>query len=107
MYRVSTPTHVFRLPFDTETIENLLITYTQDISRCEKEETILSKDYESVSLVGNEIRLELSQEETKKFKPGMASVQLRILTKTGKCFNSKKREFPVKEVSDDRILSPR
>lgn len=84
MLRGTTPTHVFTLPFDTETVKDVQIIYVQG----GKEKLTKSKD--DCTLDGNEIAVKLTQEETFSFDDGKCvKVQVRVLTQ-----------------SDDVLISP-
>ncbi len=72
MYRVTTPTHTFYLPFDTNAISKLIITYKQN------GKTILEKTEDEVQMNHNAISVTLSQEETFLFMVRPVSVQLRV-----------------------------
>lgn len=72
MIRGTTPTHTFEVPFDTSTIDKLEIQYAQGAN------IVLTKVKEDSILSGNVIRVDLTQEETLKFKEGYAAVQLRV-----------------------------
>ena len=73
MYRGTTPTHTFALPFDTSLLDALLITYTQ------RGVKIIEKTLDDVTLNGKKIILKLTQEETNLFVKGdKAKIQLRV-----------------------------
>ena len=73
MYRATTPTHTFNLPFAADVIDALIITYQQ------RGTTILEKYKSDVKLEDNKIILTLTQEETNMFDKGdTANVQLRV-----------------------------
>ena len=72
MYRITTPTHTFNLPFDTENISKLIITYAQ------YGKTILEKTQDDVIMLGKKIILVLTQEETELFAANKAKVQIRL-----------------------------
>lgn len=72
MIRGTTPTHTFEVPFDTGTIDELEIQYVQGRN------AILTKIKDDCVLAENIIRVDLTQEETLRFKEGYATVQLRV-----------------------------
>ena len=75
MYKGTTPIHVFILPFDTNTIENAVITYSQ------KGRIIFEKWKDDCIFEDNTITVNLSQEETLKFeRSSPAKIQLRVRT---------------------------
>lgn len=97
MYRVTTPTHTFRLPFEAEMIDKLRLTYKQN------GKTILEKTEEDVELVDNKIVITLSQKETKSFADKKALVQLRV--KIGdKVMASNIIELLVTNVLNDEVI---
>lgn len=72
MYRVTTPTHTFNLPFDTSLIDKLILTYKQ------QDKIVLEKTEEDVTIEEGKIYFTFTQEETKLFKADNAKVQLRV-----------------------------
>lgn len=73
MYRATTPTHTFNVPFETEFIDALIITYQQ------KGKTIVEKTKDDVTFDEKKIIVTLTQEETNMFDKGdTAKVQLRV-----------------------------
>ena len=99
MYRATTPTHIFKLPFDTGLLKKVQITYQQF------GQTILQKTEKDCSLDGAEIKLQLTQEETLRFQPtAEVFIQLRVLTNEGKVLASRiERKLP-KECLDEEVL---
>lgn len=104
MYRVTTPTHTFKLPIDTSEFAEIQITYKQG-------NTTLIKHYQDgtlpsgMSFFEDEVILLLTQEETKQFAPGPVNVQLRALTNSGRAFSSQIFRPMVNEVLNEEILS--
>ena len=72
MYRVTTPTHTFHIPFDTELIDKLILTYSQN------GKTILEKTEVDVILDDRTVSYTFTQQETKLFKADRAKVQMRV-----------------------------
>lgn len=72
MYRVTTPTHTFNLPFEANTIDKLILSYKQNGN------VILEKTKEDVELTGRKLIVVLTQEETSLFDDRKAFVQLRV-----------------------------
>ena len=105
MYRVTTPTHTFSLPMATSECEVIQVTYKQ------QDEVVLSKQYDDgvlpsgMTLDGNDVILNLTQAETKKFVKGKAKVQVRALTGEGKALASDNFEFQVYDVNNEDILT--
>ena len=99
MFRATTPTHTFTLPFDTSQLEKVRITYEQN------DVTILSKTEVDCVLEGKNIVLNLTQEDTLLFAPrDRVYIQLRVKTVDGKVVASGLfRKFP-KECLDEEVL---
>lgn len=103
MYRVTTPTHTFTLPFDTSLCSAIQVTYEQGKVELVKEyndNTLPS----GMTLDGDDVIILLSQEETKQFKLGKVNVQLRVLTTNNEAFASKVFKLPVTDVLNEDIL---
>ena len=99
MYRATTPTHIFTLPFDTSLLKRVQITYRQ-FGR-----NILQKNLEDCTLTKNAIKLELTQEETLLFAPtAEVLIQLRVVTNDGKVMASKIESKWAKECLDEEVL---
>lgn len=99
MIRATTPTHKFTLPFETDRIKSLLISYSQN------DKEVLDKRKDDCTLEGKEIQVKLSQEETKLFCGELpVEIQLRILTVTDDSIASKKYEVPCEDVTNDEVL---
>lgn len=99
MYRATTPTHIFTLPFDTSLLKTIQITYKQ------LGEKILQKTENACSLTDTAIKVELTQEETLLFKPtSWVSIQLRVMTTDGKVMASNIEKKWPKECLDEGVL---
>lgn len=104
MYRVTTPTHTFKLPVDTSEFAEIQIVYKQG-------NVSLIKHYQDgtlpsgMSFYEDEVILLLTQEETKQFKSGMVNVQLRALTNSGRAFASQIFKLAANEVLNEETLS--
>lgn len=72
MYRGTTPTLTFKMPFSNTGISNMYITFVQGRN------TILEKTEADVVWNENSFDLELTQEDTLKFEKGMVMIQLRL-----------------------------
>ena len=95
----TTPTHTFTIPFEKELVTDLRITYTQ------KKKKILTKYLKDVEIVGNDINITLTQEETFNFKKKeMVFVQLKIKTVDGQVFNSDLILMRVEPALDDEVI---
>lgn len=78
MTRGSTPTHVFTLPFGTDIIKTIEITYAQ------KDVVKVRKTNEDCTFEGNTVSTKLTQEETFKFSvDAVIEMQIRVLTIDG------------------------
>lgn len=103
MYRVTTPTHTFKLPIDTSDCSVIVLTYKQG-------ETVLEKKYENgsapsgMTLDENQVIQLLTQEETKRFKKGFVDIQIRVLTNGGKSYASQHFSASVLNVLNEEIL---
>lgn len=98
MRRLTTPTHTFKLPFDTSELEKIKITYAQN------DEVILEKYKDDCKCEGMKMRLTLSQEDTKKFDDNY-DVQIQIRFKhTAGVFSSKVFKRSCGECLDDEVL---
>ena len=97
MYRVTTPTHTFNLPFEANLIDDLRLTYKQ------QGKVILEKGISDIELGEKSIALTLTQEETALFTETKAKIQLRI--KVGdKVLASNIKTISVNEVLNEEIL---
>lgn len=104
MIRGTTPTHIFTIPFDTDSVKEILLTYAQN-TYTKKENVLFEKTTADCVLDGNQIRVELTQEETFMFEcKSIAQVQLRILTKAGKALASDVLKIPVETCLSKVVL---
>ena len=79
----STPTHSFGIPFSTNLINELVITYSQD------GKAVLTKTLADCVVSENKIELTLTQEETLKFEGGVYCIQLKVKTRGDKVSQSR------------------
>lgn len=101
MYRASTPTHKYKLPFSRELIENFLLTY----SDVDTGEQILVKTIEDAEFIDDHnIKVTLTQEETNLFNEGTAKAQFRVKTRNKKVIPSKDIYIRVYDVSNDEVI---
>lgn len=103
IYRGSTPTHSFVLPFDLENIANIVITYRQN--GC----NVLSKTMEdnfddfTVDMEARQISVQLTQNETQiftcgpKYKNNIVQIQVKVLFESGSVLMS--------DVITDKIIN--
>ena len=103
MYRVTTPEHTFTLPEPISSYKVVQIAYRQSAFKFAK--TYADGEASSgMSISGNTVIVSLTQEETKKFKKGEASVQVRALTSNDKAVASKQFTFTIEDVNNEDIL---
>ena len=98
MRRLTTPTHIFDVPFDTDIIQKCRIVYAQN------EHIILTK--EQCELSEQSIKVCLTQEETALFdcKKHYCEVQAHILTIDGKSLVSAPLRIAVEKCLDVGVL---
>lgn len=85
MIRGTTPTHYFGIPISKEHIKDIRVTYRQD------NRNIIDKGMDSVEIVGNKIKVALSQQETLRFTAGIkAKVKIKVLSTGGGVFSNRK-----------------
>lgn len=100
MYRLTTPLHEFVLPFDTENIKNLVISYGQNRSE------VLAKHLADCTLEGNVVKVMLTQEDTKLFAPDTpVNIQIRVLTKQDEALASYQHKVRCEDVLNDEVLT--
>lgn len=103
MYRATTPTHVFTLPFDTSECTEIQVAYKQnnhELVRHYQDGTLP----EGMTLDGKDVNIFMSQEDTLAFSRGKAQVQIRVL-KSGKVMASQKMNVSVYDVINEEVLS--
>lgn len=99
MIRGTTPTHTFTLPFETELIKELRISYKQ----CD--EVIVEKNESDCTLTGKEITVKLTQEDTLKFNhERIVRIQLKALLLDGNVLASDIIRRGIGEVLNDEVL---
>jgi hypothetical protein len=97
MRRGTTPTHTFHLPFNTDIIDKVNITYSQ----CDK--IVLEKNIEDCKLVESSIAVELSRAETLSFDDNeFVKIQLSVIDKNGKSLVSNVLRCEIGEVLNER-----
>lgn len=100
MIRGTTPTHIFNLPIETSTLKSVRITYEQ-FSR-----PVLEKTESDVAMDGKTIRLKLTQEETLKFREGVAvSFQMKVLTTDNVALATPVKTFSVEAILNEEVLT--
>lgn len=99
MIRGTTPTHTFRLPFDTSMVDEVKITYAQD------GDIKLVKGTEECVLEGSAVKVTLTQNDTFSFDVTKAvQVQIRILTISGEALASVIEKIGVADCLDNEVL---
>lgn len=79
----TTPTHTFTLPYDTNLIKDLVITYSQ------YDTMVFQKSLSDCTLSGNKIAVNLSKEDTTKLKDDIYNIQIEVTTQEDKVIKSK------------------
>lgn len=98
MYRASTPTHYFQLPYEPEAIKEIWLTYAQN------GKNILRKTMADLLFDDGVWSVRLSQRETNLFSQPWATAQFRVLLKNGDSFPSEKFRLSVEDVLDDEVM---
>lgn len=99
MIRATTPTHIFNIPFETDMIKELLITYSQ------RKTPVVQKLMDDCVFDGKTIAVTLTQRDTARFSARkVVEIQLRVLTKSDTALAGKITEVDVGRILDDDIL---
>lgn len=99
MIRGTTPTHYFTLPFNAGEIDKLRITYAQSGL------TVLELTEADVSTDGQEIRYQLTQEDTLKFKNNvLVELQIKVKTLEGNVLASNVMAISVSKILNEDVL---
>ena len=99
LYKGTTPIHIFVLPFDTNTIENAVVTYSQ------KGRIIFEKRKDDCIFENNTITVTLSQEETLKFEHSyLAKIQLRVRTYDDAVYASQIYGEPIMPCLNEEVI---
>lgn len=95
--RGSTPIHVFELPFETNLIEKVRVTYSQN------RRPVLSK--EDFVFLKKSVEIKLSQEETLLFtNDRLVEIQLKVLFKDGTVQVSDIMEMACDRCLDNEVI---
>ena len=90
MTQGTTPLHTFVLPFNTDIIQAVRVSYEQ------KGKIVLEKSTADIARSENNLALTLTQEETLLFDANvLVRIQLHILTTAGSALVSKPKNVPV------------
>ena len=99
MIRGTTPTHFFTLPFDAGEIDKLRVTYAQNGL------TVLDLTEDDVTADGQEIRYQLTQEDTLKFKNNvLVEIQIKLKTLDGNVLASNVIVISVSKILNEDVL---
>ena len=100
MYRGTTPTLTFGLPFATDNIKSLYITFVD-----KNDSIVLEKDIASCTLSGKSVSVTLTQEETLALEGRSETrIQLRVLDNNGTALASDIITVQVKEILKDGVI---
>lgn len=109
MIRGTTPTHTFTLPFSTDLIETVYITYIQEC--CYGKNIVIERgkdvanNIDSCEFDGNKIIVELTQEETLSFIHGVeVEIQVRVKATDKKVLASDLIKTTVNEILKDGAI---
>lgn len=97
MIRGSTPTHTFRVPFDTSTIDELHLIYSTN------GKVRVRKTKEDCILKDNTIEVMLTQDDTLKLTEAFVNIQLRVV-RDGVVFSSRALAVPVGKCLEDEVI---
>ena len=96
----TTPTHIFKIPFDTSQLKEIRISYAQD------DAVIVEKTTSDCVLEGDKITVTLSQADTLKFSHQMpVEIQLKVLTVDGCVLANDAIRVRAKEVLNKEVLT--
>lgn len=99
MIRGTTPTHIFTIPFDTDLIADVRISYAQTDGE------IVVKNKEDATLTGNTISVTLTQEDTLKFDCSKKVIaQIKIKTHNGEVMGSDVMCISVERCLNEEVL---
>ncbi len=99
MIRGTTPTHTFQIPFNTNLLKEIRISYAQ------KDVVVVEKTTEDCKLDGMNITVKLTQEETLRFSENvMAALQLRVLLNDGNVLATPVMRLDVGELLQDEVI---
>lgn len=109
MIRGTTPTHTFTLPFSTDQIEKVYVTYKQEISFGQSITIERGKDLaaglDNCELIGNKIIIELTQDETLALIHGVGvEIQVRVKTVDGIALASQVIKVQAEEILKDGAI---
>lgn len=97
MYRYTTPSIVFTLPFEASTIEDAFITIKQG-------SVVVEKALSDCTAEDKKLKCALTQAETGAFAKGEILIQLRCETNDGKAYASHIAKVNVRDVLKDGVI---
>lgn len=99
MIRGTTPTHTFQIPFNTNLLKEIRISYAQ------RDAVVVEKSTEDCKLDGMNITVKLTQEETLRFSENVvAALQLRVLLNDGNVLATPVLRLDVGELLQDEVI---
>lgn len=99
MIRGTTPTHNFKLPFETRLVKEVMVIYAQD------DKELFHKDRYDCKMEGNTISVTLTQDDTLLFNHKKnVQIQIRILTEAGDALASNIHVVSVKNCLNDEVI---
>ena len=100
LYRLSTPTHKYFLPFSVDFISDIRLTYKQG------DTIVAEKSGNEIVYSGQkEFSVNFTQEETRRFSAeDVVRIQAVIVTKNGKVIPSKEIVKVVNDVLNDEVI---
>lgn len=100
IYKGTTPTHTFEMPFDCENLIAFTITYAQNGA------VVLKKTKDDCSIEENVISVHLTQEDTLLFNEERGvKIQLKVMDESSEVYVSDIITTTAAEVLDDEVLN--
>lgn len=99
IYRGSTPTLIFNLPFATTTLKGITATFVQVGN------IIFEKEINDCTLEDNKIKIDLTQQETLQLNAGSyLIIQLKVKTSNDKVLPTKPQAILVENVYNEEVM---
>lgn len=99
IYRGSTPTLIFNLPFTATTLKGITATFVQVGN------IIFEKEIEDCTLEDNKIKIDLTQQETLQLNAGSyLIIQLKVKTSNDKVLPTKPQAILVENVYNEEVM---
>ena len=97
--RGTNPENTFKLPFELIAPKQVWLTYAQD------DVIIIDRDKTSITISGNTLKVELTQDETLKLDHRkQVQVQIRALTADNVAIRSNIKEYSVSKILKDGVI---